>query len=136
MEWDGMEEFQAELQAMKRRMQTGAARHCYEAATLQRDRALQNMGAMGIGLVTGRSRALYGVRAAKASFMSGGSVAAFAGYLEWENGIVFYPEFLDTGTVKMISRPYHTEALETSEAFFFQEASRVTDFAITGRWEP
>lgn len=136
-EWRGMDEFLGELDDMKERMRVGAARHCFETATLQRDRALANMGSMGIHLRTGRSRALYAVKAAPGSFGGTmGSVAAYAGYLAWPADVVFYPKFLDEGTVKMVARPYHSEAVETAEDFFFGEAGRVYDYARTGRWEP
>ena len=132
-----MDEFLDGLEEMKERMRVGAARHCFETATLQRDRAMGNMGSMMIGLVTGRSRALYAVKAGAGSFGGTmGSVAAYAGYLSWPDDVEFYPKFLDEGTVKMAARPYHSEAVETASDFFFSEAGRVYDFARAGRWAP
>lgn len=137
MSWQGMDDFLGDLDDAKERARVGASRHCYETATLVRDRALENMGRMGIGLVTGRSRALYGVKAPDSLFGStAGSISAYAGYLSWPLDVSFYPAFLNDGTVNMVSRPYHSEAVETGERFFFNEASRVLDYAITGRWEP
>jgi len=137
MELQGQDDFERFLDDVKERMRVGAARHNYEAATLTRDQALSNMGAMGIGLVTGRSRALYGVRASAGMFgATSGAVGAYAGYLEWEDGIVFYPKFLNDGTVKMVARPYHDMAVDRGELFHEREAGRVIDFALTGRWNP
>lgn len=136
MDFSG-DDFDAWMGQTRERLRVGAARHCYEAATLQRDRAMQNMGAMGIGLVTGRSRALYGVRADRRAFsLTSGSVAAYAGYLTWPGDVIFYPLFLNDGTVKMVSRPYHDEAVETAGRFFANEGGRVLDYAATGRWDP
>lgn len=136
VEWKGTDVFEADLTLRGQRMKQGVARHTYETATLQRDRALGNMGSMVIGLVTGRSRALYGVRAGAGSFGSNlGAVAAYAGYLAWPDDVVFYPKFLNDGTVKMYARPYHDEAVERATDFFFREAGRVYDYAATGVWD-
>lgn len=132
----GFDDFIDDLERSKERLRVGAARHAYETATLTRDLAMRNMGSMGIGLVTGRSRALYGVRAGGGLFGSAGSIAAYAGYLSWPDNVVFYPQFLNDGTVKMVSRPYHDEAVETATRFFYNEAGRVFVYAMTGRWEP
>jgi hypothetical protein len=133
----GDAEFQALLSKMKERARVGAARHNYESARLTQDRALQNMSDLGIGLVTGRSRSLYALKAGSGAFgATGGSLAAFAGYLGWPGDVVFYPVFLNDGTVKMPARPFHDMAVETGRRFFAKEAGRVFDFALTGRWDP
>lgn len=132
----GVDEFTSFLEASKERLRVGAARHNFETATLTRDLALQNMSGMGIGLVTGRSRALYGVKAGGGMFGASGSPAAYAGYLSWPSDVVFYPLFLNDGTVRMVARPYHDAAVEKARRFFYAEAPRVLEYALTGRWEP
>lgn len=130
----GMDDLFDEFDKITERLRQGLARHAYESAEFTRDRALQNMSLMNIGLVTGRSRALYGVRAGDALFGTEASVAAYAGYLKWPGDVVFYPEFLNEGTVKMGARPYHDLAVEQGEKFFNDGTKRVLDYALTGRW--
>jgi hypothetical protein len=134
MEWVGVDEFLSLTQDIKERMRVGAARNNFEAAKSMRDHAMQNMGAMGIGLVTGRSRALYGAKPHPGAFHSGGSVAAYAGYLDWPSDVIFYPKFLNDGTSRMPSRPYHDLAFEQAAQDFQQGAGRAVIYAFTGRW--
>src|SRR5690606_27981353 len=109
MEWEGIDQFIAFLNAAPGNLRRLAGAHAAASAHHMRGHAMANMGDMGIGLVTGRSRALYGVSVEPAAYdlRASGSVAAYAGYLAWPTDVMFYPRFLNDGTSRMAARPYH-----------------------------
>lgn len=111
-----------------------AGAHAAASAHHMRAQAMDNMSSMGIGLVTGRSRALYGVRVEPAAYdpRASGSVAAYSGYLDWPDDVVFYPRFLNDGTSLMRARPYHDLAFEQTAPFFEQGMKRALERALQG----
>lgn len=134
MKWEGIDEFMAFLDDAPNNLRRLAGAHCAASAHHMRDHAMQNMGAMGIGLVTGRSRALYGVAVEPAAYdmQASGSVAAYAGYLAWPSEVVFYPRFLNDGTSRMVARPYHDLAFDQTWPFFEQGMRRAMERALQG----
>lgn len=134
MQWDGIEAFTAMLDAAPETLKRLAGAHAAHSARQMREHALHNMSGMGIGLVTGRSRALYGVRVDPRSYdpKGSGSVAAYAGYLNWPVAVVFYPAFLNDGTSQMAARPYHDLAFDQTRPFFEQGMKRALAQALGG----
>ncbi|REF69646.1 hypothetical protein [Paracoccus versutus] len=134
MEWEGVDQFLAFLNAAPGNLRRLAGAHAAASAHYMRDQAMANMGGMRIGLVTGRSRALYGVRVEPAAYdpRASGSVAAYAGYLAWPSDVVFYPRFLNDGTSRMAARPYHDLAFDQTRPFFEQGMRRALNRAMQG----
>lgn len=134
MRWEGMDQFLAFLDAAPENLRRLAGAHAAASAHHMRDHAMQNMGAMRIGLVTGRSRALYGVVVDPAAYdmKASGSVAAYAGYLSWPDEVEFYPRFLNDGTSRMGARPYHDLAFDQTRGFFERGMRRALERAMQG----
>lgn len=135
MKWEGVDQFLQFLDQAPDNLRRLAGAHAAASAHHMRDHAMANMGMMRIGLVTGRSRALYGVRVNPAAYdmRTSGSVAAYAGYLNWPGDVVFYPAFLNDGTSRMGARPYHDLAFEQTRPFFEQGMKRALARAMAGQ---
>lgn len=127
MEWENVTEYRRNLKRSPVLLKRFAAAATAATAAYMQDQAMQNMVDMRIGLVTGRSRALYAVSASTA-----GSVAAYAGYLSWPGDVEFYPKFLNDGTSRMEAKPYHDMAYEASQAFFNNAMEQALDAALRG----
>lgn len=134
MKWEGMDQFIDFLDRAPENLRRLAGAHAVATAHHMRQNAMQNMGAMGIGLVTGRSRALYGVKVDPAAYdmRASGSVAAYAGYLSWPSDVEFYPRFRNDGTSRMAARPYHDLAFDQSKGFFEHGMRRALARAMQG----
>ncbi len=117
MKWTGINEFLTDLHGIEVELSDRAQAHCFASAREMRNNAMQNMGDLGIRLITGRSRALYGVALT--------ATGALAGYTAWPDDVEFYPEFLNNGTFRMAARPYHDLAFEMTETFFNDGMDRV-----------
>lgn len=127
MEWENVTTYRRNLRRMPVLLKRFAAAAAAASAAHMQDEAMQNMSDMRIGLVTGRSRALYAVRASTA-----GSIAAYAGYLAWPRDVEFYPRYLNDGTSKMVSKPYHDMAFEASRRFFDNAMGQALAAAMRG----
>lgn len=110
MRWSGMDDFLAGLEQMPVNLDKYATALAFSTARNMREYGLENMSSHRIGLVTGRSRALYGA-ALRGS-------TAIAGYLSWPDEVVFYPQFLNDGTSRTRARPYHDEAFDRAARDF------------------
>lgn len=117
MKWTGIDEFLTDMTAFVKELDGRAQAHCFASAREMRNHAMQNMGDMRIRLITGRSRALYGVVLT--------ATGALAGYTAWPDDVEFYPIFLNNGTFRMAARPYHDLAFEMTEQFFNDGMDRV-----------
>lgn len=134
MRWEGMDQFLSFLDRAPKNLRRLAGAHAAASAHHMRDHAMANMGVMGIRLITGRSRALYGIAVDPAAYdlPSSGSVAAYAGYLAWPSDVEFYPRFLNDGTSRMGARPYHDLAFDQTRPFFEQGMRRALARAMAG----
>lgn len=141
MRWEGAKEFQQSLAHAHEIVQTYAAREVFEVAKDLRDEALDNFGAYGIRMVTGRSRALMAAEPGPGLFERGTSfrLEAYAGYTTWPDEgdthsggepVPFYPHYLNYGTARMAARPYWTAAVETIAATFHQRMATAVDRAL------
>jgi len=120
----GLDDFMRDLQGSKRQLERQATAHAYFTAKRMQNSALENMSGMRIGLVTGRSRALYGAALR--------GTTAMAGYISWPSDIEFYPHFLNNGTRFMVAKPYHDLAFEQQRQFFDDGMLRVLQQVLKG----
>lgn len=131
MEWDGMDMFRADLRRIMTDLPVQVAAGANEAAFFLRDRMLSNMDTYGIRRITGVSRDYITAQATPPTLGAlAGSYVAYAGYLDWPADLVFYPKFLNDGTVKMIARPYFDQAYVAAETFFFERMDEAMSRAM------
>ncbi len=126
MSWrlEGFDAFEADMRSMGARLERLTTTHSFFSAKEMQQNAMQNMGDMRIGLITGRSRALYGAALR--------GMIGMAGYLVWPEDVEFYPAFLNNGTSRMMARPFHDLAFEQTRDFFYDGMARCLAQAMAG----
>lgn len=121
MKWHGIDDFISDLDRMPSELEKLVGAHAFATANHMKRDAMANMSDMRIGLVTGRSRALFGTA------YEYPDTRASAGYLAWPEEVEFYPQFLNDGTPRMISKPYFDLAYEQQESFFVEGMERALE---------
>jgi hypothetical protein len=117
VKWFGIDEYFRYLDDFVAEIEERSTAHSFTSARKMVQFGLQNMSDFRIGLITGRSRALFktGLK----------GTTALAGYISWEEGVEFYPHYLNNGTRRMIAKPYFDLAFEMVEPFFIEGMERV-----------